>query len=193
MKKRITAICLVLVMLLCALPFAAAAEDVEPELWISLDNHLQRTGYPLEENQNEIAVGDELSVRYQDNVPAQLYVDGVKVHDFPAGEGEYFTFPVRQTGKLDISLKQGDKEILHRTFNVISSKDMYSKDVKKAFSDLFSFQPDPPYWIAYTPEEIEYYENHGAPVRLPFLNLVKLWMSVTDVFMAIFSFTRIVR
>ena len=192
MKKRILAICLTLVLLLCALPFAAAAEDVQPELLLHLDDHLLRCGYLLEENDNEIAVGDELSVYYQDNVPAQLYVNGSKVYEFPAGEGESYYIPVKQTGTIDLLLKQGEKEVLHRSFKVISSADMYPKVVKEAFSTFFSYRPDP-FLTSMTKEEIEDAANHGVPFGNPFLPLASIALQFINLFSAIFSFFRIVR
>ena len=192
MKKRIIAICLTLVLALCALPFAAAAEEVTPELWLHLDDHLLRTGYLLEENDNEIAVGDELSVHYQDNVPAQLYINGSKVHEFPAGEGEYYNIPVNQTGTIDLVLKQGDTEVLHRTFQVISSADMYPKVVKEAFSAFFSYRPDP-FLTSMTWDEIKDAANHGVPFGNPFLPVASIALQFVNLFSAIFSFVRIVR
>lgn len=188
MKKRITAICLALVMLLCALPFAAAAESVEPEMFVHLENHLLQTGYPLEENETEIAVGDTLSVYYRDNVPATLYCNGEKVYEFPAGEGNYYDIPVKQTGKIELSLMQGDQQILHRTVKVIASKDMYPKNVKALFSYLGTIKPD---WFFkdMTEEELK----SGGWLVAPFFPIASFYMLLGELIQTVFSFTRIVR
>ena len=45
MKNRIIAILLAMTLLLCALPVFAAAEDVEPKLYVFADSHLRNMNY----------------------------------------------------------------------------------------------------------------------------------------------------
>ena len=194
MKKRILALALSLVLLLSLVPFALAADTAERELWLHLDSRLLRYGYVMADDENEIAVGDVLSVHFQDTAPATLYCNGEAVYEFPAADGEYHycDLPATKTGTLDLSLKQGDSEVMHRTITVIASKDMYPKVVKRAFADFFSYRPDP-FLTSMTPEEIKYAANHGFPFGHPFLPLASIALQFINLFSAIFSFVRIAR
>ena len=196
MKKRMLAICLALVLALCALPFAAAGEeDLKPELLLFVENHLMDMSYGDQATRTEIAVGDYLAVYYADTVPADVYINGAKVHTFNANERDHYVWDVKDRTPIELSVKKGDQEVMHRSFTVIASADMYQQVVKEAFSEFSSFRLEAPYWMKYTEEEIRYYENNGVPVRLPFLvsNSASFANSFSNLLKAIFSFTRIVR
>lgn len=194
MKKRILALALSLVLLLSLVPFALAADTADPEIVYNLDSRLLRYGYIMDDNETEIAVGDVLFVHYAGSAAATLYCNGEKVFDYTAGseDYEYCSIPVKKTGTLDLTFKQGDYEIAHRTFTVIASKDMYPKVVKRAFADFFSYRPDP-FLTSMTPEEIKYAANHGFPFGHPFLPLASIALQFINLFSAIFSFVRIAR
>ena len=189
MKKRIIAVCLTLVLLLCALPFAAAAEDIEPEFRISLEDHLLQMGYGDSDTRTELAVGDEIWISYQDTVSADVYINGAKVHSFPANQwNDTYRYTVKDTGTLALVVKKGGQDIANRTFTVISSNDMYKKNVKDVFSFLGSVKPD---WFSggFSQEDMAF----GAWLIAPFVPLASAYMLVAELFRTIFSFTRIVR
>jgi len=191
MKKRILAICLTLVMLLSLVPFALAADTADPEIVYNLDSRLLGYGYIMDDSEKEIAVGDVLFVHYAGSAAATLYCNGEKVFDYTAGseDYEYCTIPVKKTGTLELSFRQGDSEIAHRTFTVIASKDMYPKIVKRAFADFFSTRINP-----FVPvDELKDAAAHGFPVGNPFLPLAVFAMLFSNLFSAIFSFVRIAR
>lgn len=192
MKKRILAICLTLVLALCALPFAAAEEEIKPELLLFVENHLLNMSYGDQATRTEIAVGDYLAVYYADTVPADVYINNAKVHTFNANESDHYIWNVKDRTPIELSVKKGDQEVMHRSFTVISSADMYKKVVQEAFSQSFSRAPDP-FFTSMSIDEIKYAMNHGAPVIHPFPLLTYLAVEMTNLFHAIFSFTRIVR
>ena len=189
MKKRIFAVCLTLVLLLCALPFAAAAEGIEPEFRISLEDHLLQTGYGDGDARTELAVGDEIWITYQDTVPADVYINGAKVHSFPANQwNDTYRYTVKDTGTLTLAVKKDGQDIVNRSFTVISSDDMYRKNVKDAFSYLGSVKPD---WFTsgFSKEDMQF----GAWLIAPFVPLATAYMLIAELFRTVFSFTRIVR
>ena len=191
MKKRILALALSLVLLLSLVPFALAADTAERELWLHLDSRLLGYGYVMADDEKEIAVGDVLSVHFQDTAPATLYCNGEAVYEFPAADGEYHycDIPAKKTGTLDLSLKQGDSEVMHRTITVIASKDMYPKVVKRAFAEFFSTRINPFVSV----DELKDAGSHGFPVGNPFLPVAVFATLFFNLFNAIFSFTRIAR
>ena len=191
MKKRILALALSLVLLLSLVPFALAADTADPEIVYNLDSRLLGYGYIMDDNEKEIAVGDVLSVHYAGRAAATLYCNGEKVFDYTAGseDYEYCNIPATKTGTLELSLRQGDSEIAHRTFTVIASKDMYPKVVKRAFADFFSTRINP-----FVPvDELKDAAAHGFPVGNPFMPIAVFAMLFYNLFSAIFSFIRIVR
>ena len=191
MKKRILALALSLVLLLSLVPFALAADSTDPEVTFHLDSRLLRYGYIMDDNEKEIAVGDVLSVHYAGSAAATLYCNGEKVFDYTAGseDYEYCNIPATKTGTLELSLKQGDSEIAHRTFTVIASKDMYPKVVKRAFAEFFSTRINP-----FVPiDELKDAAAHGFPVGNPFMPVAVFAMLFYNLFNAIFSFVRIAR
>lgn len=191
MKKRILALALSLVLLLSLVPFALAADTADPEIVYNLDSRLLGYGYIMDDSEKEIAVGDVLSVHYAGSAAATLYCNGEKVFDYTAGseDYEYCNIPATKTGTLELSLKQGDSEIAHRTFTVIASKDMYPKVVKRAFAEFFSTRINPFVSV----DELKDAAAHGFPVGNPFLPLATFAMLFSNLFSAIFSFVRIAR
>jgi len=185
MKKRILPLLLVFALLCCFVPFAAAAEDTY--CYLHLQNHLLNMNYGDMDTRTEIAVGDEISVIYRDTVPAQIYVDGVMVHEIDPDFDDFYV-PVTKTGTIDYAVKQGDKTLIARTFTVISSADMYKKLLKSAFTPEISLKD-----MILTPDEAKDAVNHGFPLFNPFLPFAFLAMVTVNFFTVIFSFTRIVR
>ena len=188
MKKRIIAICLTLVLALCLVPFAAA-EAVTPEFRLSLEDHLLDMGYGDSDTRTELAVGDEIWITYQDSVPADVYVNGSKVHTFAANQwNDTYVYTVKNTGTLTLVVKKDGQDLVNRSFTVISSDDMYKKNVTDFFSFLGSVKPD---WFSggFSKEDMEF----GAWLIAPFVPLASGYMLIADLFRTIFSFTRIVR
>ena len=187
MKKRIFALLLAVSMLLCFVPFAAAEE--ESYCYIYLEDHLMDMNYGDMDTRTEIAVGDEISVIYRDTVPAQIYVDGVMVHEIdPEADFDYFSVPATKTGTIDFAVKQGDKTLIARTFTVISSADMYKKHLKSAFVPEISLGD-----LFLSVDEIKDAVNHGFPLFNPFLPFAYIAMLTVNFFLTVFSFIRIVR
>ena len=187
MKKRIFALLLAVSMLLCFVPFAAAEE--ESYCYIYLEDHLMDMNYGDMDTRTEIAVGEEISVIYRDTVPAQIYVDGVMVHEIdPEADFDYFSVPATKTGTIDFAVKQGDKTLIARTFTVISSADMYKKHLKSAFVPEISLGD-----LFLSVDEIKDAVNHGFPLFNPFLPFAYIAMLTVNFFLTVFSFIRIVR
>ena len=196
MKKRILALLLALVLVLAAVPFAFAEENVDeeeaytPELALYEEDHLLGMGYYNLQNGDDIAVGDELWIHYLDPLPADVFVNGEQVHHFVADEWEAYCYTVRNTGPLEISVQRDGEVLLARNYNVISSAEMYKRVVKDAFKYLFSFRLKdffPPI------DELKDAANHGFPVGHPFLPLAFVVNTMFNFFHAVFSFVRIVR
>ena len=194
MKKRILALLLALVLVLAAVPFAFAEENVDeeeaytPELALYEEDHLLGMGYYNLQNDDDIAVGDELWIHYLDPLPADVFVNGEQVHHFVADEWEAYCYTVRNTGPLEISVQRDGEVLLARNYNVISSADMYKRVAKQAFKDLFVWDLEP-----MSLEEIKDAANHGFPIGNPFLPFAFVAMVTFNFFHAIFSFVRIVR
>ena len=196
MKKRILALLLALVLLLCAMPFAVAEEiaddDYEPvpSFYVSEESRLTGMGYYDLHDGDEIAVGDEIWVCCFEPEPADVYVNGELVHHFGAWEMEDYTYTVKAAGPLTLTVCRGDEVLFSRSYNVISSADMYKKNVKAAYDDLFSIRLQdffPPL------DELKDAAMHGFPVGHPMLPLafiVMTWWNLTSV---LFSFVKIVR
>ena len=197
MKKRILALFLALVMVIAAVPLAfaedAAAEDeFEPisDFWVSEEDHLLGMGYYDLHDGSEIAVGDVLWVRYFDETPADVLVNGTVVHSFCAWDAEDYTYTVKDTGALSFAVRRGEEVLFSRSYNVISSEEMYKKNVKDMFSNLFSIRLKdffPPI------SELKEAAMNGFPVGNPFLPLAFFAMTWWNVTSVLFSFVRIVR
>lgn len=187
MKNRFVSFVLALILLCGFVPFAAAEE--EAYCYLYLQNHLLNMNYGDMDTRTEIAVGDEISVIYRDTVPAQIYVDGVKVHEIdPAADYDAFSVPATKTGRIDFAVRQGDKTLLSRTFSVISSAEMYKKLLKDAFFPHIRAEE-----LFLSADEIEDAVNHGTPLFNPFLPFAYIMMLSVNFFWTVFSFTRIVR
>lgn len=191
MKKRMIALLLALVMLCCFVPLAAAEEEeaITPEFWVSLEDHLMNMGYGDDDTRTELAVGDEIWISYQDTVPADVYINGSKVHTFAANEwNDYYVYPVESTDPVTLVVKKDGQEIYNRRFTVISSADMYKKILKSAFVPEISLKD-----MFLSSDEIKDAVNHGFPLFNPFLPFAFMAMLATNFFLKVFSFTRIVR
>ena len=188
MKKRIIALALSVLLLLSFVPFAAA-EAATPEFRLSLEDHLLDMSYGDSDTRTELAVGDEIWITYQDSVPADVYVNGSKVHTFAANQwNDTYVYTVKNTGTLTLVVKKDGQDLVNRSFTVISSDDMYKKNVKDFFSFLGSVKPD---WFSggFSEEDMKF----GAWLIAPFVPLASGYMLIAELFRTIFSFTRIVR
>ena len=188
MKKRIVALALSLLVLLCAVPFAAA-EEANQELRIAAEDHLLNMGYGDMDTRTVLAVGDTLEVWYEDSESAEVWINGALVHRLPAGEREIYGYAIKETGQIEIAVRRGDAVLASRSFEVISSREMYRRNLKDAFAAVFSTKADPFPSL----ETLKYAANHGFPVGNPFIPFAFVAMVAVNFFHAVFSFTRIVR
>ena len=188
MKKRIVSIILSVLIIVCVVPFAAAEDAVEEEVLFFVEDNLMRMSYGDIENLSEIAVGDSIEVIYTSSVPAKFIVNGEKVGEIPAGDREFFSYPVTETGSIEVSIERGGEVIVSHSFTVITSKEMYSKNLREAFNmKNYLVNPFPPI------EELQDAAMQGFPVGNPFLPAAYIVMIITNMTLALFSFTRIVR
>ncbi len=195
MKNRIFALLLALVMLLCVAPFAAAEEDEDefeptPQFYVDEESRLTGMSYYDLHDGSEIAVGDKLYVRYFDAAPADVLLNGETVCSFGVWEMEDYTYIVKSTGQLTLVVRRGEEVLFSRTYNVISSADMYKKEVKTMFNELGAIRLKdffPPI------SELKDAAMHGFPVGHPLL-MPAFFLNLTfNVFSTLFSFVRIVR
>lgn len=194
MKKRVVALLLSLVLVICAVPFAFAEDETEfvpePSFYVSEESRLTGMGYYDLHDGDEIAVGDELWVSYFDSIPAEVLVNGEIVHRFGVWEMENYTYTVKNTGALTLVVRRGDELLFSRSYNVISSADMYKKNVRDMFTEIASIRLKdffPPI------SELKDAAMHGFPVGNPFLPAAFLAMMTFNVFSTLFSFVKIVR
>ena len=175
-------------MIVCVVPFVAAEDAFEDNLLFFVEDNLLRMNYADVDTLKEIAVGDSIEVIYTSSVPAEFIVNGEKVGDIPAGEQETFIYSVEETGKLDVSVVSGGNVLESHSFTVITSKEMYSKNLREAFNPKnYLVNPFPPI------EELKDAAMNGFPVGNPFLPAAYIVMVITNMALVLFSFTRIVR
>ena len=194
MKKRVVALLLSLVLVICAVPFAFAEDETEfvpePSFYVSEESRLTGMGYYDLHDGDEIAVGDELWVSYFDSIPAEVLVNGETVHRFGVWDMENYVYTVKATGTLTLVVRRGDELLFSRSYNVISSADMYKKNVRDMFAEIASIRLKdffPPI------SELKDAAMHGFPVGNPFLPAAFLAMMTFNVFSTLFSFVKIVR
>lgn len=187
MKKRILAILLAALMLATFMPFAMAEDDEEePGVWessyVMLINQLTGYAHNREDTRTTLGVGDIIQVYYQGNVPADVYVNDEAVHHFDAGESDdTYEYTVKATGPLTLVLRTEEKELIHRDFKVISSKDMYRETVKESVSIKLMF------------EELKDGAMHGFPVGNIFVYPFLIGSAIVGFFIAVFSFRNIIK
>ena len=187
MKKRILAILLAVLLLLPFAPLALAEEDEEePGVWeyyyVILINQLTGYSHNREDTRTTLGVGDTIQVFYQGNVPADMYVNDEAVHHFDAGESyDTFDYEVKSTGPLTLVLRTDEKELIHRDFKVISSRDMYSQTLKESVDPKIAL------------EELKDGAMHGFPVGNPFVYPFLIVSAIAGFFIALFSFRNIIK
>ena len=193
--KKLISVLLAVLMLVCIAPFASAEEneivtDNDGVAYIHAEDHLLNMGYGDIETRTELAVGDTLEVWYFDTFPGEVYIDGEKVYELPDSGREFFYYPLKQTGTVEISVRRGGKTLETRSFTVITSSEMYKKVVQDAFryaaDTLRNTDPFPP------AEELEEAAHNGFPVGHPMLPFAYAYMLITNLMHALLSFVRIV-
>ena len=193
MKKRLFPVLLALVMLSAFFTPAvtAAAEEVpeEPDdlCFLILDNQLTRMNYGDSDTRTEIAVGDTVNVLYNGTVPADVYVDGAPVFRFIPDEADFYCFTVRETGEVEVEVRQEETVILSRKLTIIRSAEMYRKCLKDIFHIIEIGD------LRDLPGEIAEGAQQGFPVGNPFLIPATMVMLLVNVCIILFSFTRIIR
>ena len=108
MKKRILAICLTLVMLLCALPFAAAAEDTTTTAYLVLTDHLLNDMHIKQDGCTKLAVGDTIRVTYDGSMPADVIINGQTVQQGCTADMLYRVDEIISYISRYFTLKTGD-------------------------------------------------------------------------------------
>ena len=192
MKNRIIAILLAMTLLLCALPVFAAAENVEPKLYVFAESHLRDMNYSDYETRTELAVGDALYIIYEDTEPANVLIDGKTVCSFKANEYQSYQYDVKETGSFNLTIRSGGGLRFSRTYTVISSAEMYRKSLGTDLKEALSLRMDP-FLLHTSLDELKDAANNGFPVGNPFLPFAAFAMMFYNVFSIIFSFFRIVR
>ncbi len=189
MKKRILAICLTLVLLLCALPFAAAADDTNTVAYLILDDHLLNDVHIRGAGTTRIAVGDTIKVAYYGSAPADVIINGQTVHTFAANEEEVrmYEWKVTSADSVSVKLCTADKTLIDRNFTIISDKEMYRENLSVAASELGEALK-----IALFPSyALKVFEGTPVPVGNIMLGPVLVGESLVGLFKALFSFTRL--
>ena len=187
MKKRILAICLTLVMLLCALPFAAAADDTNTVAYLILDDHLLNDVHIRGAGTTRLAVGDTIKVAYYGSAPADVIINGQTVHTFAANDRQVYVWEVKSAQPVNIKLCTADKTLIDRTFTIISDKEMYRENLSVAASELGEALK-----IALFPSyALKVFEGTPVPVGNIMLGPVLVGESLVGLFKALFSFTRL--
>ncbi|MBQ7688089.1 MAG: hypothetical protein IJT27_02605 [Clostridia bacterium] len=129
-----------------------------------------------------VAVGDTLKVDHSGLYPAEVFVNGAPVFAFCAGDIQRYTLGVTETGTLDVAVRQGDRIITERTLTVITSGEMYERNLR----DGLITSDD----IPGTHDLIDV----GVPAGSPFILIAKIaafFNALRIFFERLFSFTRI--
>ncbi len=187
MKKRIIAICLILVLAFCALPFAAAAEDTTTTAYLVLTDHLLNDMHIKQDGCTKLAVGDTIRVTYDGSMPADVIINGQTVHTFAANDRQVYVWEIKSAQPVNIKLCAGDQTIIDRNFTIISDKEMYRENLSAAASELGEALK-----IALFPSyAIKAFEGTAVPVGNLMLGPVLIGESLVGLFKALFSFTRL--
>lgn len=187
MTKRMLSVLLVVCALLGLFSAAGYAQENEIERCdLYAQSNLLRMGYSDLDNVTELAVGDTLDILYESSIPADVYLNGTAVQHFDAGEFYHYAYRLSDTGSVTIAVLRENEEILSRSFTVIPSAEMYKKEVRRYFKDIFSVRLSD----FTTPREAI---EGGFPLFNPFLPLAFAVMVTVNFCTVIFSFFRIVR
>ena len=189
MKKRIIAICLTLVLALCALPFAAAADDTNTVAYLILDDHLLNDVHIKGAGTTKLAVGDTIKVAYYGSAPADVIINGQTVHTFAANEEEVrlYEWKITSSDPVSVKLCTADQTLIDRSFTIISDKEMYRENLSIAASELGEALK-----IALIPSyALKAFEGTAVPVGNLMLGPVLVATAFGGLFKALFSFTRL--
>ena len=129
-----------------------------------------------------VAVGDTLRVDYSGLYPVDIFVNGEKTASFPGGEMQRYTCSITETGSLSVVVRQGDEQIETRSMTIISSKEMYERNLR----DGLITDEDIP--------DTEDLVDVGVPAGSPFIftaKIIALFNAIVIFFQRLFSFTRI--
>ena len=187
MAKRMLCILLAVSVLfsLTALTGRAAEGDVERcELYA--ESNLLRMGYSDLATRTELAVGDTLDVLYESVQPAEVTVNGEVVHRFAAGQFEHYAYRIAAAEPVEIVVRQGENELIARRFTVISSAEMYRKELQRCWAELKTADLS---WVLHPKEALDAGINIFSPF-LPAAVMITFAVNFCNVF---FSFFRIVR
>ena len=186
MKKRVLAVVLAAVLLVCAAPFSFAMTAEEPEepkvsFELSLLNQLTGARHSHHDTRTTLAVGDTIRVWYQGEIPADFFLNGEAAHHFRAGSAQTYDYVIKSTDPVAIVLRTADKELLNRSFTVISSAEMYRQTLKEALD------------IRESIEALKYGAMHGFPVGNPFVYPLLIASQIGYILQVLFSFPKIKR
>lgn len=129
-----------------------------------------------------IAVGDTVTVTYCSVRPAQVLVNGVVAAELAAGEKQTFRYTVENTGSLTFEVV-GRTETERRAFTVISSEEMYQRNLEEMRPEGPSTDPGD-------------HDLTGFPIGNPFLPLGFLavfFAQIAEFFHRVLSYFRIAR
>lgn len=184
--KKLLSVLLALLMALTAVPMAFAEADAEENyLQVDCDSYLMKSNYFDGWTRTELAQGDVIVVFYKDTVGADVYVDGELVYTLETDD--VYGYQVDETGTVDLEVRRGGEILFQRTYTVITRREMYPKVVRQMFREMFSLRVNP----FLSKEELQEAADGGYPVGNPFLGFAYAAMILTNLMLAVFSFTRI--
>ena len=138
--------------------------------------------YDYDRAEDTVAVGDTLRVEYSGLYPVDIRLNGKTVASLPGGEMQCYTYDIAAPGALSVSVLQGGEEVSSKAFTVISSEEMYRRNLRDGLI---------------TGEDIPRTEDLidvGVPAGSPFILVAKLvafFNGIRIFFERLFSFTRI--
>ena len=129
-----------------------------------------------------VAVGDTMRVDYSGLYPIEIFVNGESAATMPGGELQRYTKVISATGDLTITVLQNGREISSRTAEVITSEEMYRRNLR----DGLITEDD----IPGTDDLIESGLPEGS-IFIPLAKIIAFFIAVRDFFYRMFSFGRI--
>lgn len=129
-----------------------------------------------------VAVGDTLRVDYSGLKPVEICLNGEKAASFPGGEMQRFTFDITGTGPLEVVVRQGDKVKDERTMTIITSKEMYERNLRDG---LITGEDIPS-----TGDLVDVGLPQGS-LFIPLAKIVAFFVALKNLIYRLFSFNRI--
>ena len=129
-----------------------------------------------------VAVGDTLRVEYSGLYPVEILVNEKQVASFPGGEMQQVSCGVTETGALRVAVRQFGNEIAARAMTVISSKEMYKRNLR---GSMLLSEGIP---------TVKDFVEVGVPlgsVFIPIFMAASFFVELKELFDRLFSFTRI--